>query len=64
MGRAYPVSVIEDLDEPDEPYAGEMDALAAMSPGDVGVYAIARAAGRPPGASCSPAEPSDAGRSG
>ena len=27
----------EDLDEPEEPYAGEMDALAALSPGDVGV---------------------------
>jgi 4-hydroxy-4-methyl-2-oxoglutarate aldolase len=41
VGRAYPVSVIEDLTEPDEPYAGEMEALAAMSPGDVGVYAVA-----------------------
>jgi 4-hydroxy-4-methyl-2-oxoglutarate aldolase len=40
VGRAYPVSVIEDLDEPEEPYAGEMDALAALSPGDVGVYAV------------------------
>lgn len=40
VGRAYPVSVIEDLADPAEPYAGEMDALAAMSPGDVGVYAV------------------------
>lgn len=40
VGRAYPVSVVEDLEEPDEPYAGEMDALAAMSPGDVGVYTV------------------------
>jgi 4-hydroxy-4-methyl-2-oxoglutarate aldolase len=40
VGRAYPVSVVEDLDDPAEPYAGEMDALAAMSPGDVGVYAV------------------------
>ncbi|MFC0680113.1 RraA family protein [Lysobacter korlensis] len=40
VGRVYPVSVIEDLTDPAEPYAGEMDALAAMSPGDVGVYAV------------------------
>lgn len=42
VGRVYPVSVIEDLEEPEEPYVGEMDALAAMSPGDVGVYAVAQ----------------------
>jgi regulator of RNase E activity RraA len=42
VGRVYPVSVIEDLDDPDEPYAGEMEALASMSPGDVGVYAVAQ----------------------
>ena len=41
VGRVYPVSVIEDLDEPEEPYAGEMAALDALSPGDVGVYAVA-----------------------
>ena len=40
VGRVYPVSVIEDLTEPAEPYAGEMGALAAMSPGDVGIYAV------------------------
>ena len=40
VGRAYPVSVIEDHAEPDEPYTGEMEALASMSPGDVGVYAV------------------------
>jgi regulator of RNase E activity RraA len=40
VGRAYPVRVIEDLEEPAEPYAGEMDALASMSPGDVGVYGV------------------------
>jgi 4-hydroxy-4-methyl-2-oxoglutarate aldolase len=40
VGRAYPVSVVEDLSEPDEPYAGEMAALAAMSSGDVGIYAV------------------------
>lgn len=41
IGRAYPVHVIEDLSEPVFPYAGEMEALDAMSPGDVGVYAVA-----------------------
>ena len=41
VGRVYPVSVVEDLDEPEEPYAGEMAALDALSPGDVGVYAVA-----------------------
>lgn len=40
VGRAYPVSVVEDWEEPVSPYAGEMDALASMSPGDVGVYAV------------------------
>lgn len=40
VGRAYPVQVIQDLEEPAEPYAGEMDALASMSTGDVGVYAV------------------------
>jgi 4-hydroxy-4-methyl-2-oxoglutarate aldolase len=40
VGRAYPVQVVEDFEEPAEPYAGEMDALAALSTGDVGVYAV------------------------
>ncbi len=40
VGRAYPVSVVTDTSVPDEPYAGEMDALSAMGPGDVGVYAV------------------------
>lgn len=40
VGRAYPVSVVDDLTVPDKPYDGEMDALSAMSPGDVGVYAV------------------------
>ena len=40
VGRVYPVNVVVDLTEPDEPYAGEMDALSAMGPGDVGVYAV------------------------
>jgi regulator of RNase E activity RraA len=40
VGRAYPVRVIEDLEEPAEPYSGEMDALASLSPGDVGVYGV------------------------
>ncbi len=41
VGRAYPVSVVEDQDVPAQPYEGEMQALAAMGPGDVGVYAVA-----------------------
>lgn len=41
VGRAYPVSVVDDPGVPDKPYDGEMDALSAMSPGDVGVYAVA-----------------------
>jgi len=40
LGRVYPVHVVQDFDEPEEPYAGEMAALAALSPGDVGVYAV------------------------
>lgn len=40
VGRAYPVSVVEDTAMPDAPYDGEMDALAALSPGDVGVYGL------------------------
>jgi regulator of RNase E activity RraA len=40
VGRAYPVLVVEDHDVPDQPYEGEMQALAAMGPGDVGVYAV------------------------
>ena len=40
VGRTYPIRVVEDLEEPDEPYAGEMAALAALSPGDVPVYAV------------------------
>lgn len=41
VGRAFPVLVVDDDETPDEPYAGEMDALAAMMPGDVGMYAVA-----------------------
>lgn len=41
VGRAYPVAVVEDTAMPDAPYDGEMDALAALSPGDVGVYGLA-----------------------
>jgi regulator of RNase E activity RraA len=41
VGRAYPVAVVEDLTKPEEPYEGEMQALAAMGPGDVGVYGVA-----------------------
>lgn len=41
VGRVYPVRVVEDFDDPVEPYAGEMAALAALSPGDVGVYSVA-----------------------
>jgi regulator of RNase E activity RraA len=40
VGRAYPVTVVDDTDVPDQPYAGEMDALASMGPGDVGVYGV------------------------
>jgi 4-hydroxy-4-methyl-2-oxoglutarate aldolase len=40
VGRAYPVVVVEDLTRPEEPYEGEMQALAAMGPGDVGVYGV------------------------
>jgi regulator of RNase E activity RraA len=40
VGRAYPVSVVEDRDVPDQPYEGEMQALSAMGQGDVGVYAV------------------------
>lgn len=40
VGRAYPVSVVADSRMPDAPYAGEMQALAAMSSGDVGVYGV------------------------
>ncbi len=40
VGRAYPVDVVEDHDVPDQPYEGEMQALGAMGPGDVGVYAV------------------------
>jgi regulator of RNase E activity RraA len=40
VGRAFPVLVVDDDRTPDEPYAGEMDALAAMMPGDVGVYSV------------------------
>ncbi|HYY09976.1 MAG TPA: hypothetical protein VE781_03505 [Kineosporiaceae bacterium] len=40
VGRAYPVHVVEDASVPDLPYDGEMQALAAMGPGDVGVYAV------------------------
>jgi regulator of RNase E activity RraA len=42
VGRVYPVHVVEDLADPMEPYEGEMAALAALSPGDVGVYAVDR----------------------
>jgi len=41
VGRAFPVEVIVDLDDPDQPYDVEMSALDAMGPGDVGVYAVA-----------------------
>lgn len=41
VGRAYPVVVVEDMTAPDHPYAGEMEALGAMRPGDVGVYGVA-----------------------
>jgi 4-hydroxy-4-methyl-2-oxoglutarate aldolase len=40
VGRAYPVLVIDDDAAPENPYEGEMDALAALSAGDVGVYAV------------------------
>lgn len=40
VGRAYPVVVVEDLSRPEHPYDGEMQALAAMGPGDVGVYGV------------------------
>jgi regulator of RNase E activity RraA len=40
VGRAYPVSVIEDLSTPVHPYEGEMAALGSMGPGDVGVYGV------------------------
>jgi regulator of RNase E activity RraA len=40
VGRAYPVVVMEDLSTPDAPYEGEMQALGAMGPGDVGVYGV------------------------
>lgn len=40
VGRAYPVQIVADCGEPTEPYAGEMAALAALCPGDVGVYAV------------------------
>ena len=40
VGRAYPVHVVEDRAAPERPYEGEMQALGAMGPGDVGVYAV------------------------
>jgi regulator of RNase E activity RraA len=40
VGRAYPVHVVEDRAVPELPYEGEMQALGAMGPGDVGVYAV------------------------
>lgn len=40
VGRAYPVSVVTDSAMPSHPYAGEMQALSAMSAGDVGVYGV------------------------
>lgn len=40
VGRAYPVTVVEDNSLPDAPYDGEMAALSALSPGDVAVYGL------------------------
>lgn len=40
VGRAMPVVVVADEDLPDEPYAGEMDALDALAPGEVPVFEI------------------------
>jgi regulator of RNase E activity RraA len=40
VGRAMPVVVASDDAVPDEPYEGEMDALDALSPGDVPVFEI------------------------
>lgn len=40
VGRAYPVEVVTDFTMPAEPYEGEMSALSAMGPGDVGVYSV------------------------
>jgi 4-hydroxy-4-methyl-2-oxoglutarate aldolase len=40
VGRAFPVLVVDDDETPAEPYAGEMDALAAMMPGEVGMYSV------------------------
>lgn len=37
VGRAYPVAIVVDESEPAAPYAGEMEALAALERGDVAV---------------------------
>jgi regulator of RNase E activity RraA len=45
VGRALPIVVVESEVVSDEPYAAEMEAIDALSPGDIPVYAVAPGVG-------------------